>query len=42
MWGEGLVLNCQSQAGDEVLDIFFEDVGLKRVIASLARLQIKT
>ena len=42
MWGEGLVLNCQNQDGDEVLDIFFEGVGLKRVMASLARLQIKT
>ena len=39
-WGEGLVLNNRLQDGDETLDIFFEDVGLKRVVASLARLEI--
>jgi DNA helicase-2/ATP-dependent DNA helicase PcrA len=39
-WGEGLVLNTRIQDNDEILDIFFEDVGLKRVVASLAKLQI--
>jgi DNA helicase-2/ATP-dependent DNA helicase PcrA len=39
-WGEGLVLNSRLQDGDEVLDIFFEEVGLKRVVASLAKLQV--
>ena len=37
-WGEGMVLNSQWLDGDEVVDIFFKDVGMKRVAASLARL----
>lgn len=41
VWGEGLVLNSVVQDDDEIVDIFFEDIGLKRVAASLARLQIK-
>jgi DNA helicase-2/ATP-dependent DNA helicase PcrA len=40
-WGEGMVLNSRIQDGDEIVDIFFKDVGLKRVAASLARLEIK-
>jgi len=40
-WGEGMVLNSKIMDDDEVLDIFFEDVGMKRVAASLARLEIK-
>ncbi|MFN2197562.1 MAG: ATP-dependent helicase [Anaerolineales bacterium] len=39
-WGEGLVLNTRIQDEDEILDIFFEDVGLKRVVASLAKLEV--
>jgi DNA helicase-2/ATP-dependent DNA helicase PcrA len=39
-WGEGLVLNSKIQDNDEILDIFFEEVGLKRVVASLAKLQV--
>lgn len=40
-WGEGLVLNSRLQDGDEILDIFFDNnIGLKRVVASLANLQI--
>jgi DNA helicase II / ATP-dependent DNA helicase PcrA len=39
-WGEGLVLNTRVQDSDEILDIFFEDVGLKRVVASLAKLEV--
>jgi DNA helicase-2/ATP-dependent DNA helicase PcrA len=42
VWGEGMVLNSRLQDDDEVVDIFFEEIGLKRVAASLARLQIKT
>ncbi|GAB4520884.1 MAG: UvrD-helicase domain-containing protein [Anaerolineales bacterium] len=38
-FGEGLVLNTRIDGEDEILDIFFEDVGLKRVIASLANLE---
>ncbi len=41
-WGDGMVLNSKIQDGDEVLDIFFENVGLKRVIASMAKLEDKS
>jgi hypothetical protein len=41
VWGEGLVLNSRLQDGDEVVDVFFSEMGLKRVVASLARLEIK-
>jgi DNA helicase-2/ATP-dependent DNA helicase PcrA len=41
-WGEGMVLNSRLQDDDEIVDIFFETYGLKRVAASLARLEIKT
>lgn len=41
-WAEGMVLNSRIQDDDEIVDIFFEDIGLKRVAASLARLEIKT
>jgi len=40
-WGEGMVLNSRLQDDDEIVDIFFEELGLKRVAASLARLEIK-
>lgn len=39
-WGDGMVLNSKLQDGDETVDIFFETVGLKRVAASLAKLDI--
>jgi DNA helicase-2/ATP-dependent DNA helicase PcrA len=42
VWGEGMVLNSRLQDDDEIVDIFFENVGLKRVAASLAKLEIKT
>jgi DNA helicase-2/ATP-dependent DNA helicase PcrA len=42
VWGEGMVLNSRLQDGDETVDIFFEEVGLKRVAASLARLEMLT
>jgi hypothetical protein len=41
MWGEGLVLNSVIEDNEEILDIFFEDKGMKRVIASLANLKVK-
>jgi len=41
-WGEGMVLNSRVDNDDEILDIHFAGVGLKRVMASLARLEIKT
>jgi DNA helicase-2/ATP-dependent DNA helicase PcrA len=40
VWGDGMVLNSRLQDGDETIDIFFEQVGLKRLAASLARLDI--
>ncbi|MFC2054400.1 ATP-dependent helicase [Chloroflexota bacterium] len=39
-WGDGMVLNSRIDDGDEVVDIFFEELGLKRVAASLAHLEI--
>ena len=41
IWAEGMVLNSRIQDDDEIVDIFFEKVGLKRVAASLARLEIR-
>jgi DNA helicase-2/ATP-dependent DNA helicase PcrA len=41
VWGEGMVLNSRVQDDDEIVDIFFSGVGLKRVSASLAKLEIK-
>jgi DNA helicase-2/ATP-dependent DNA helicase PcrA len=40
-WGEGLVLNSRLQDNDEIVDVFFEEMGLKRVVASLAGMEIK-
>jgi DNA helicase II / ATP-dependent DNA helicase PcrA len=42
VWGEGMVLNSRILDGDEIVDVFFEEMGLKRVAASLAKLEIKT
>jgi DNA helicase-2/ATP-dependent DNA helicase PcrA len=42
IWGEGMVLNSRLQDGDEIVDVHFADIGLKRLAASLARLEIKT
>jgi DNA helicase-2/ATP-dependent DNA helicase PcrA len=39
-WGEGLVADSRIQDGDEVVDVFFDTVGFKRLVASLANLQI--
>ena len=41
VWGEGMVLSSRLQDDDEIVDIFFENLGLKRVAASLANLVIK-
>ena len=40
VWGEGLVVKSRIEDDDEVIDIFFDSVGFKRVVASLANLQI--
>lgn len=40
-WGEGMVLNSRLENQDEIVEIFFENLGMKKVVASLAKLQIK-
>jgi len=42
VWGEGMVLNSRIQDDDEIVDVYFENVGLKRVAVSLARLELKS
>jgi DNA helicase-2/ATP-dependent DNA helicase PcrA len=39
-WGNGLVLNSRVQDGDETVDIFFEAGGLKKLMVSLAKLEV--
>ncbi len=41
VWGDGMVLSSRLQDDDEIVDIFFENVGMKRVAASLANLKAK-
>jgi DNA helicase-2/ATP-dependent DNA helicase PcrA len=41
-WGEGLVLNSRIENDDEILDVFFAGVGLKRLAASHAKLELKS
>ena len=40
IWGEGMVLNSTLKDSDEVVDVYFESVGLKRVSASIGKLEI--
>ena len=40
MWDEGIVLDSRIQDGDEIIDVVFESVGIKRLAASLANLKI--
>ncbi len=40
MWGEGIVLDSRLQDDDEIVDVVFESVGIKRLAASLANLTI--
>ncbi len=39
-WGDGMVLESRIQDDDETVDVFFESVGFKRLVASLANLEI--
>ena len=39
-WGEGIVLNSRVEDDDELVDVVFESVGIKRLAASLANLKI--
>ncbi len=40
IWDEGIILNSRIQDGDEIVDVVFESVGIKRLAASLANLKI--
>jgi len=39
-WGDGIVLDSRIQDDDEIVDVVFESVGIKRLSASLANLKI--
>ncbi len=41
VWGEGMVLKTEIDGDDEIIDVFFMNAGMKRVAASIARLEIK-
>jgi DNA helicase-2/ATP-dependent DNA helicase PcrA len=40
MWGEGIVLNSRLQDDDEIVDVVFESVGVKKLAASHANLAV--
>ncbi len=40
IWNDGIVLDSRMQDGDEIIDVVFETVGIKRLSASLANLTI--
>jgi DNA helicase-2/ATP-dependent DNA helicase PcrA len=40
VWGEGIVLDSKVQDDDEIVDVVFESVGVKRLAASLANLVV--
>jgi DNA helicase-2/ATP-dependent DNA helicase PcrA len=40
VWGEGIVLDSRIQDDDEIVDVVFESVGIKRLSASLANLTV--
>jgi len=40
VWGEGIVMESRIQDGDETVDVYFESVGFKRLVASLANLEL--
>jgi DNA helicase-2/ATP-dependent DNA helicase PcrA len=40
VWGEGMVLKSAIRDGEEEVDVFFESVGFKRVLASIAHLEV--
>src|SRR5215207_1300176 len=40
VWGEGIVLDSRIQDEDEIVDVVFESVGIKRLSASLANLTV--
>ncbi len=40
VWGEGIVFDSRPQDGDEIVEVVFTSVGMKRLAASLAKLTI--
>jgi DNA helicase-2/ATP-dependent DNA helicase PcrA len=40
LYGEGLVLNAMIEDGEEIVEVHFEDVGMKKLVASLAKLEL--
>jgi DNA helicase-2/ATP-dependent DNA helicase PcrA len=40
VWGDGIVMDSRIQEDDETVDVFFESVGFKRLVASMAKLEI--
>jgi DNA helicase-2/ATP-dependent DNA helicase PcrA len=40
VWGEGMVLDSKIQDNDEIVDVVFDSVGVKRLSAALAKLKI--
>jgi DNA helicase-2/ATP-dependent DNA helicase PcrA len=41
VWGEGIILDSRAQDSDEIVDVVFNSVGIKRLAASLANLTIE-
>jgi DNA helicase-2/ATP-dependent DNA helicase PcrA len=40
LWGDGIVIDSKIQDDEEIVDVVFESVGIKRLAASLANLSI--
>ena len=40
VWGEGIVMDSRVQDSDEIVNVVFNSVGVKRLAASLARITI--
>jgi len=40
LFGEGIVIDSRVSGGEEEVNVAFEDVGLKRLAASVANLEI--
>ncbi|MEJ2758882.1 MAG: 3'-5' exonuclease, partial [Anaerolineales bacterium] len=39
-YGQGMVLKTEMDDGEEIVDVFFENGGLKKLVASLAKLEV--
>ena len=39
-FGEGMILNSKMEGGDEMVDVFFESVGLKKLMIGFAKLEV--